>query len=75
VLQKAASAIYAHSVLQGRSGMGYTSEWAASHFPDRAERNEFFREVGLRLRPSDEDALGDLHSRMTPQDLLGRLPH
>jgi hypothetical protein len=75
VLLKAAYAIYAHSVLQGRSGMGYTSEWAARHFPDRADRNEFFRDVGLRLRPSNEQALGDLHPRITPKGLLDRLPH
>ncbi len=72
---KAAYAIYAHSVLQGRAGMGYTSEWAAKHFPDRADRNEFFGEVGLRLRPSEEDALGDLHPGITPKAVLDRLRH
>jgi len=75
VLLKAAYAIYAHAVLQGRAGMGYTSEWATSHFPARADRNEFFREVGLRLQPSHEEALGDLHPPITPKGLLDRLPH
>jgi hypothetical protein len=75
VFAKAAYAIHAHSVLQRRAGMGYTSEWAAEHFPDRGDRNEFFREVGFRLRPSEEHALGELDPSITPKAVLDRLQH
>ncbi len=43
VFLKGAHIVYAHSVLQQKCGLGYTSEWAKKNFKSVAEKNEFFR--------------------------------
>ncbi len=68
-----AYAFYAHSVLQQQSGLGYTSGWAEQVLPHRRARNEFFSELGRRLRPEQEPLLSDLFSDVTPQQVLERL--
>jgi len=75
VFLKAAYAIYAHSALQRTAGLGYTSTWAQEHFPRRADRNEFFREVGLRLRPSQHELLAGVDAGVRPRAVLDKLSH
>jgi hypothetical protein len=70
VFLETAHVIYAHSVLQRQAGLGYASEWAQRHFPKRADRKEFFAEVGVRLRPSQEDLLGNLGDDAAPRAVL-----
>jgi len=65
--------VYAHSVLQRRAGLGYTSRWASARLPSRAERNEFFGLLGERLRPHNEAALDGIDGDMTPDAILHRL--
>jgi len=43
--------IYGHTVAQRALGIGYQSEWAASHLPTRRERNAFYTELGRRVPP------------------------
>ena len=69
---KGAYIVYAHAVLQGRLGLGYTSAWAANHFPQRKERNEFFETLGRRLRADREDRLASLGPEAAPDAILSR---
>ena len=73
VFLKGAYIVYAHSVLQRRAGLGYTSDWAGANFKGRATKNEFFHEAGRLLLPADEDVLSDLDDNVTPQEIIGRL--
>jgi hypothetical protein len=73
VFLKGAYIVYAHSVLQGRAGLGCTSDWAGANFKDRAARNEFFHEAGRLLAPADEDVLSDLDDNATPREIIKRL--
>jgi hypothetical protein len=60
--------VYAHSVLHPR-GLGYTSEWAARHFPAAADRNEFFEEAGRSMSPG-QSAGPALKQTLTPDEVL-----
>ncbi len=51
VFLKGAHIVYAHSVLQQKCGLGYTSDWAGKNFKSTAEKNEFFEELGNILEP------------------------
>jgi hypothetical protein len=73
VFLKSAYAVYAHSVLQRESGLGYTSPWAEGNFPDLASRGEFFQEVGRRLEAGEEGLLSGLPEDARPEAVLERL--
>jgi len=73
VFLKGAYIVYAHSVLQRRAGLGYTSSWAGDNFKDRATMNEFFHEAGRLIEPQDEDVLNDLDKNVTPDEIISRL--
>jgi hypothetical protein len=73
VFLESAYAVYAHSVLQRGSGLGYTSEWAAWALPDRGERNAFFAEVGRKLDPSREHLVAGMPAEVTPRHILKRV--
>ncbi len=73
VFLKGAHIVYAHSVLQRKSGMGYTSEWAKKNFENVAGRNKFFEQLGNSLQPEQEDSLGDLNEDSTPKDILAQI--
>ena len=55
VFIKGARIMYGHTVLQTHARMGYTSKWASIHFTDTRSKNDFFEELGSRLRPSDKE--------------------
>jgi hypothetical protein len=65
--------VYAHSVLQRQSGLGYTSEWAKRNFDDVAQRNDFFEQVGSLLEPEGEDVLGGLGDDISTRQILEKL--
>jgi len=72
VFLKGAHIVYAHSVLQQRCGLGYTSEWAAKSFDDVESKNKFFEELGSLLHPKQEDKLNGLGEQNSPQEILRR---
>ncbi|OHB64977.1 MAG: hypothetical protein A2Y77_09385 [Planctomycetes bacterium RBG_13_62_9] len=70
VFLKGAHIVYAHSVLQHQSGLGYTSAWADKHLGPAQRKNEFFEQVGAMLKPADEGRLAELKETATPGDVL-----
>jgi len=73
VFLKGAHIVYAHSVLQRKCGMGYTSEWAKKNFENVAGRNKFFEQFGSSLQPEHEDNLSGLNEDSTPKDTLDQI--
>jgi hypothetical protein len=45
--------IYGHTAMQRYIGLGYQSDWAKRHLPERRERNSFYTQVGYRLAPGE----------------------
>ncbi len=73
VFLKGAQIVYAHSVLQRGSGLGYTSEWAKKSFDSVADKNEFFEQLGRSLQPEKEDSLAGLAEDANPKEVLTRI--
>jgi hypothetical protein len=65
--------IYAHSVLQQKCGLGYTSEWAMDNFKSVTNKNEFFQQLGETLEPKDEDKLIGLNKNITHREILDKV--
>ncbi len=74
IFLKGAHIVYAHSVLQQKCGLGYTSEWAKRNFKGVAEKNEFFQSLGSLLQPEEEDKLVSLNENTTPKEILELVP-
>jgi hypothetical protein len=70
VFLRGAHIVYAHAALQREAGKGYLSAWAKQNYPNIAERNAFFEQVGKVLRPSREAALAALPQNATPAQVL-----
>lgn len=70
IFLKGAHIIYAHSVLQRRCGLGYTSDWAKKKFKTTASRNEFYETVGRLLRPGQQERLKSLQADTTAKEIL-----
>lgn len=66
--------VYGHTALGRAAGLGFQSEWAAAHLPDRRARNAFYSQVGRRLPPGQAAAL-KLSDQLTPNEILARLSH
>jgi hypothetical protein len=73
VFLKGAHIVYAHSVLQRKCGLGYTSEWAKMHFENVAGKNKFFEEIGSLLKPEQQDNLAGLNEDITPKEILVKI--
>jgi len=73
VFLKGAHIVYAHSVLQRKCGMGYTSEWANKNFENVAGKNKFFEELGSSLQPENEDSLAGLSEDLTTKEILAKI--
>jgi len=73
VFLKGAHVVYAHSVLQQKCGLGYTSDWAKKNFKSVADKNEFFEELGSSLEPQDEDKLSGLSEDVTAKEILNKI--
>ncbi len=74
IFLKGAHIVYAHSVLQQKCGLGYTSEWAKRNFKGVAQKNEFFQALGSLLQPKEEDKLVSLNENTTPKEILELVP-
>jgi hypothetical protein len=72
IFLRGAHIAYAHSVLQGRAGLGYLSPWARDSFKSVAAKNEFFEKLGRQLTPETEDRLAGLREA-APGKVLARL--
>jgi hypothetical protein len=70
VFLKGAHIVYAHSVLQRESGLGYLSDWAKKNFNTVAAKNDFFEKLGRQLQPAQEDKLHGLPATVTPENIL-----
>jgi hypothetical protein len=70
---KGAYIVYAHSVLQRQSGLGYLSAWSKKSFPTVAAKNEFFEKLGRDLSPAREDRLANLTADATPAMILSKI--
>ena len=70
VFLKGAHIVYAHSVLQRKCGLGYTSAWAKKRFGSVAERNLFFERLGRSIQPQHEDKLIGLSDSTTAIEIL-----
>jgi len=73
IFLKGAHIVYAHSALQQKCGLGYTSNWAKKNFRNVAEKNEFFQALGTRLEPKREDELGGLDKAVSPEEILDKV--
>ena len=73
IFLKGAHIVYAHSILQQKCGLGYTSEWAKNNFKSAAEKNEFFQKLGTRLGPKREDELSGLDEAVSPEEILDKV--
>ena len=73
IFLKGAHIVYAHSVLQQKCGLGYTSEWAKKNFKSAAEKNGFFQALGTRLEPKREDELSGLDEAVSPEEILDKV--
>jgi len=73
IFLKGAHIVYAHSALQQKCGLGYTSHWAGNNFESVADKNEFFQKLGCSLEPGLEDILVDLNEDATAQEILGKV--
>ncbi len=70
VFLQGAHIVYAHSVLERQSGLGYLSAWARKTFDTVPAKNEFFHEIGSKLRPAIEDRLRGLTAEAKPAQIL-----
>jgi hypothetical protein len=73
IFLKGAYIVYAHSVLQRKCGLGYTSNWAEKNFENAANKNGFFEKLGCLLQPQDEDKLDDLSESITAQEIIDKV--
>jgi len=73
VFLKGAYIVYAHSVLQRKSGLGYTSQWSQKNFENVAEKNAFFEQVGKSLKPNQEDTLSGLGDNISSREILRKV--
>ena len=70
IFLKGAHIVYAHSVLQQKCGLGYTSKWAEKIFQSTAEKNKFFESLGSLLEPEDEEKITGLSPDVTAGKIL-----
>ena len=73
VALKGAHIVYAHSVLQRESGLGYLSGWAKKSFAGVTAKNDFFEKLGRQLQPAMEDRLRSLPPDVTPETIFARI--
>jgi len=66
--------VWGHTMLQRALGLGYQSDWARRHLPDRHARNDFYTQVGY-LTPPGKPGLERLRriGVTTPEQLLAEL--
>ena len=70
VFLKGAYIVYAHSVLQQKCGLGYTSTWAKKSFDSVKKKNEFYQTLGKLVDPEKQDLLSGSDENVTAQQIL-----
>ena len=70
VFLKGAYIVYAHSVLQQKCGLGYTSKWAKKRFDSVKKKNEFYQTLGKLVDPEKQDLLSGSDENVTAQQIL-----
>jgi hypothetical protein len=67
--------LFGHTVMQRALGLGAGSAWAATHLPERRERNDFYIRVGRLVRPGARGlaALGQADASRGPDGVLAAL--
>ena len=73
VFLRGAHLVYAHSVLQRQSGLGYLSAWAKKTFASPAAKNIFYEQLGRELQPAMENRLSGLTDEATPVQILAKI--
>ena len=73
VFLRGAHIVYAHSVLQRQSGLGYLSAWASKTFASPAAKNDFYEKLGRELQPAMENRLSGLTTEATPAQILASI--
>jgi hypothetical protein len=73
VFLRGAHIVYAHSVLQRQSGLGYLSAWAKKTFATPALKNDFFEKLGRELQSATEERLRGLTTDVTPAQILAKI--
>jgi hypothetical protein len=73
VFLRGAHIVYAHSVLQRQSGLGYLSAWAKKTFASPATKNNFYEQLGRELQPAMENRLSGLTTGATPAQILATI--
>jgi hypothetical protein len=73
IFTEGAHIIYGHSVLEGRSGMGYFSHWSEKKFKSVYQKNSFFRELGRKLSPHSEACLTGVSDDAEPDEILAMI--
>ncbi len=73
VFLKGAHVVYAHSVLQRQSSLGYLSAWAGKSFATVAAKNDFFEKLGREIQPATEERLRGLTAAATPAQILAKI--
>jgi hypothetical protein len=73
VFLRGAHIVYAHSVLQRQSGLGYLSAWAKKTFAAPAAKNNFYEQLGRELQPAMENRLSGLTAEATPAQILAKI--
>jgi hypothetical protein len=73
VALKGAHIVYAQSVLQRESGLGYLRGWAKKSFAGVTAKNDFFEKLGRQLQPAMEDRLRGLPPDVTPETIFARI--
>jgi hypothetical protein len=62
--------LYGHFAMQRYAGLGYTSQWAKTNFPKRADKNEYYRKLGAAIVPGRESELKAFTAAASPADIL-----
>ncbi len=73
IFLRGAHIVCAHSVLQGRAGLGYLSPWASHAFAHATAKNDFFEKLGRQLTPETEARLAGLTDTAAPDQVLARV--
>jgi len=73
IFLKGAHIVYAHSVLQRQSGLGYLSVWAKTTFPTVESKNSFFEKLGRELHPAKEENLRGLSGSATTGEIFAKI--
>lgn len=68
--ERGACILHAHTVLQSVGGMGYLSAWATHHFPDTADRNVFYAQLGDEVLYPDVVASERVDAELPPDRVL-----